>query len=266
MKTLKRYWNVYKSFLKINAKQVVAYRMDTIIGGLLASTVWTFLTIVSMYLLTLKIDNAFGWTRNELIMLACAYNMAVGFFSLLFMRAFQELPMIINRGWLDMYLLKPIDSQFSITSHSISLISTIRGFMGIIITIIAVHILDISVSPIEIISFMVLLVFGGLLLYSTLYILCTLLIWFPQLDNITDVFYTLRAMGRFPGGMYRANSEFLFILFSPFIIPIAIPTRALLGNITSGELFHLIGLSVAMFIASRVFWKYALRHYTSASG
>lgn len=266
MNTINRYIRVYKAFLKINISQVAAYRMDALFGSIMASTCWSIFQITAMYLVTLHIKSAFGWTREELIMLSGVYSICVGFFSLVFMRAFSELAEIINRGWLDMYLMKPIDSQFTISVHSMSLTSGIRLILGVIIAMIVGVLVGIQPTASNILAFTALLMAGSLLLYSVLYIVATVLIWSPQLDNMVDLFYALRAIGRYPSGMYETAGLFVFLLAAPFALPISVPVKALLGTATQVEIIELVTLSMIAFIASRIFWKFALRSYTSASG
>lgn len=263
---MKQYWTAYRLFFNLGIQKFLAYRFDSYMHLLIGNTAWSFFTVFSIYALTSRTQGIFGWSREELIILSCIYNIFVGLFSIVFMRNLQELSEIINSGKLDGYLLKPIDSQFLLSVKSVHVSSILRTFIGLVIAIIAAVIFNISITAINILLFIPMLIAGELLLYSLLYIISTSLIWYPRLDNLTDLFYTIRGFGRYPQGVYQQLPQLIFLLVAPFVILLATPTKVLLGRATASEVLEMLALTFVFFIASRVFWKYSLRYYSSASG
>ena len=107
--------------------------------------------------------------------------------------------------------------------------------------------------------------FGILILYSVWFILGTLSVWFVKIYNITYVLKALLEGGRFPIAAYPT----LYRIFMTFVVPVAflttVPAEAFLGRgsafyTTLSALFALV-----FFTVSRLFWRFALRYYTSAS-
>ena len=263
---MKRYWSSYKLFFTLGIQKFLTYRADSYMHLFIGNTAWSFFTVFSIYALTSKTQGMFGWSREELIILSCIYNVFIGIFSIIFMRNLQELSEIINSGKLDGYLLKPVDSQFLLSVKTVHVSSILRTLIGFVIAVIAVITFKTSISAINILLFIPMLIAGELLLYSLLFIISTSLIWYPRLDNLTDLFYTIRGFGRYPQGVYQQLPQLIFLLLAPFIILLATPTKVLLGKASTTEVIELLILSAVFFITSRIFWRYSLRFYTSASG
>lgn len=248
----------------MNFALIVAYRMS-FINSVISTIGWGFFQIIWIYMLTYRTKSVFGWSRNELIILAICYVIIVAVFHLLFSRNFERLSRIIDRGRLDTILLKPVDPQFLISVWIIHYANIFRIAMGCFFLFYLINNSHITVSTLNVIGFFVLIVFGLVLLYSLWFIFSTLLIWFPQLTNLVDFLFTINGMSRYPTEMIKTLPFYLLPVLIPFTITIVTPTKALLGKVLTGDIVNLILITLALFYFSRVFWKFALRYYTSAS-
>src|SRR6185312_3229309 len=85
------------------------------INSTISSVGWGIISIISMYILTAKTSSIYGWNRNELLLLAGVYSVSIGIFHTIFSRNFDRFSKVIHLGDLDSILLKPIDSQFSLS-------------------------------------------------------------------------------------------------------------------------------------------------------
>lgn len=261
----KKYLKIYNAFLKIGVNRFLAYRADAFINVFVTTGVWVFFNVFSMYMVTAKTGGVFGWERGELILIACLYNIVIGVFGFLFVRSMSEFSELVNTGKFDLILLKPLDSQFYTSSHVTGLPSLIRSVLGVIIAIAVSISFGINVFFHNVIFFILASVSSLMLLYSLLFFLNTFTIWVPKIDNINELFYTLRAMGRFPRETFRQLSEIIYVFASPFVIVLSTPTRVLLGKATAYEVMELVSLTVLTMVIARLFWQFALRFYTSAS-
>lgn len=260
-----KYTKVYKAFLEIGMNRFLAYRADAFVNLSVSTGVWVFFNVFSMYLVTARTGGVFGWKRGELILIACLYNVIIGIFGFLFVRSMNEFSELVDTGKFDLILLKPFDSQFYTSSHKTNIPSLIRSILGTIIAIIVCVSFHITITLLNVLFFLMASVLSLFLLYSLLFFLNTFTIWSPKIDNITELFYTLRAMGRYPRETFRQLSEIFYVFASPFVIVLATPTRVLLGKATVYEVIELAVFSISTMIIARLFWRFALRYYTSAS-
>lgn len=257
-----RYFRIYKKLLELNWSVLIAYRSN-FINSLISSIVWGGFTILQMLLLTSRVDSLFGWSKNDIILLTCVFNIILGVFHLLFSRNFEYFSRIVHLGQLDTFLLKPLDSQFLLSFRYINYTSIIRVFFGIGLALFFMR--GRLPTFMDIALFIFFAICGLIVLYSIWYLVTTLTIWFSRLTNIVDVLFTMSGLTRFPPEMYREFSFYLFAFLLPLVLVIATPTKYLLHRPDIFSSISLVIFSIVLFLASRWFWRYALKSYTSAS-
>jgi len=106
---------------------------------------------------------------------------------------------------------------------------------------------------------------GFIILYSVWFLIAASSIWFVKTWNATEVLRALLAAGRYPISAYPVILRFIFTLVLPVAFLTTFPAEAILGELKFNILFSGLILSSLFFIFSRLFWKFALKHYTSAS-
>jgi ABC-2 type transport system permease protein len=104
-----------------------------------------------------------------------------------------------------------------------------------------------------------------LVLYALWFALSTLAVWFVKIYNVTEVLRGLLDAGRFPISAYPVGYRFFFTFIVPVTFMTTIPAQAILGRAEHQWLLAAAGVAVLLLVLSRMFWKYAMRHYTSAS-
>jgi ABC-2 type transport system permease protein len=110
-----------------------------------------------------------------------------------------------------------------------------------------------------------LLTTGALILYSLWFLLAGLSIWFVKVWNATEVLrYTLVA-GRYPIGAYPPALRVVFTLVLPVAFLTTVPAEALLGRASAAWALGSLAAAAISLLGTRLFWQFALRHYTSAS-
>ena len=112
---------------------------------------------------------------------------------------------------------------------------------------------------------LLMLLAGGLILYSLWFLIAATSIWFVKTWNATEVLRAVLASGRYPIAAYPAPLRLLFTLVIPVAFLTTVPAEVVLGRANAPMLWLGLGLAVGFFITARQFWLYALRHYTSAS-
>lgn len=261
---MKRYFRIYKAFLKINLMHLLTYRVN-FINSLISALGRGGFQIMWMTLLTGKRGTAFGWTQNDMILLTLGYFMVLGIFHFLFSSNFNQFSRVIDRGELDAILLKPIDSQFHSTMRMVGYANLIRACVGLLLIIIWLVIKHYTVTFIEAILFGFYIGVGVMTLYSIWFIFTTILIWYPNLNNMVDFLYTINGIARYPGEMFRHSGKIVLYLLIPLALIISAPIKILLHKNAFGDILTLSFLCISLFIISRLFWKHALKSYTSAS-
>lgn len=171
----------------------------------------------------------------------------------------------VREGTLDFVLLKPIDSQFWLSLRTLSPAGLSELVLGLGLIGWALPRTGAVVGPHQVALALVLLAAGGLILYALWFLLAATSIWFVKTWNATEVLRAALTAGRFPVTAYPPGLRLLFTLVLPVAFLTTVPAQALLGRSTGGWVAGSLLMAAISFALSRSFWRFALRHYTSAS-
>lgn len=262
---MKKYIRIYVFLMRLNLSAVLAYRAS-FTNNLIGTLGWSIVSIASMYLLTYRAPHVFSWTRAELLAATGTYSIVIGIFGTLFSKNFNRFSRIIHLGELDGILLKPLDSQFSISLWIFNYASLFRIMVGTIFTTYILSTIHAHITLLSFLTYFVFVVSGVLLLYTVWFLTVTITIWLTNLSNIVDFLYNINNLGRYPSETLRQTNNFFIMLFIPLTFVATLPIKAILQKaMIADELLMFFCVSVLFFL-SRKFWKFALRSYTSASG
>lgn len=213
-----------------------------------------------------------GWSWNEALVVLGIYTLLDGVSSCLLQPNLSRIVQHVQTGSLDFVLLKPIDSQFWLSTRQISP----WGLPGMLVGAGLIGWGLVRSSPLQLwcqpgavaarlLPGLCLLIAATGILYSLWFLLASLSIWFVKVWNATEVLrYTLVA-GRYPVSAYPPGLRLLFTLVLPVAFLTTVPAEALLGrgsNLWAGGSLAAAALMLGL---SRAFWQHALGHYTSAS-
>lgn len=204
-----------------------------------------------------------GWSWDQAIVLLGVFTLLQGFSATFLAPNLNRIVRHIQQGTLDFVLLKPINSQFWLSTHTLSPWGVPDLAFGLIMVIYAGSRLGLQ-AP-DYLSSLIPLALGCVILYSLWFMLGAMSIWFVKIYNVTEVLRGLLEAGRFPMVAYPTAYRFFFTFIVPVAFLTTVPAEVLLGR---GDWLWLAGssfLAIALFLGSSAFWKFALRFYTSAS-
>jgi ABC-2 type transport system permease protein len=206
-----------------------------------------------------------GWSWSNALVVVGIYTLLDGFTSALLQPNLSRIVNHVQNGTLDFVLLKPVDSQFWLSTRSFSpwgLPGIVAGLL--LISWALIH----SGEPIRasvVLLAAILIVAAACILYSLWFLLAGLSIWFVKVWNATEVLrYTLVA-GRYPITAYPPALRMVFTFLLPVAFLTTVPAEALLGRGSWPWAFGSVVAAALSLTSTRLFWGVALRHYTSAS-
>jgi ABC-2 type transport system permease protein len=169
----------------------------------------------------------------------------------------------VQEGTLDFILLKPINSQFWLSTYTLSPWGipdlgfglALMGYAGS----------QLHLGLIDYLRGLFPLIMGFVSLYSFWFILGATSIWFVKIYNVTEVLRGLIEAGRFPITAYPVAYRIFFTFIIPVVFLTTVPAEAILNRVEWLELLGSGFLAAGFFYASSCFWRFALRFYTSAS-
>ncbi|NJR63250.1 MAG: ABC transporter permease [Cyanobacteria bacterium CRU_2_1] len=259
---MRRYWRVLQLFWGTAIAAELEYRINFVVATITS----LFGLIGSLFALSLFYQDGYtfeGWSWEEALIVLGIFTVLQGFASTFLAPNLNQIVRQVQLGTLDFVLLKPISSQFWLSTRTVSpwgLPDLIFGFilMGYAGSQLSVSIDAYLISTIP-------LLFGLLILYSLWFMLGATSIWFVKIYNVTEVLRGLLEAGRFPMAAYPVAYRFFFTFIIPVAFLTTIPAEALLNRVEMMWIMGAGGLAIVLLLISRAFWRFALRFYTSAS-
>ncbi len=257
-----RYLKLIKLFWSTAIAAELEYRLNFLLavlsslGNLVGSLFGLFLFYRTGYTFP-------GWNWEEALIVLGVFTLLTGFSSTFLSPNLNRIVRHVQQGTLDFVLLKPVSSQFWLSTHTVSPWGVPNIIFGLVVIGYAgqrlglgLHNYFVSVIP---------LAFGLVILYSLWFMLGAMSIWFVKIYNVTEVLRGLMDAGRYPMVAYPAAYRFFFTFVVPVAFLTTVPAETLLGRIEIGWIGAAGGLAIALLIAANAFWRFALRFYTSAS-
>lgn len=204
-----------------------------------------------------------GWSWEEALIVLGVFTLLQGVSSSLFIPNLNRIVQQVQQGTLDFVLLKPISSQFWLSTRSLSP----WGIPDVIFAILLIGYAggQLGVGPGAYLAASLPIGLGMISLYSLWFVLGATSIWFVKIYNVTEVLRGLVEAGRFPMVAYPAGYRFFFTFIVPVAFLTTIPAEVLLGRTDWTWVMGSAGLALGLLWGSHGFWRFALRSYTSAS-
>jgi ABC-2 type transport system permease protein len=257
-----RYLRVLRLFWATAIAAELEYRVNFLLAAIssLGSLAGSLFGLFLFYRTGYTFQN---WNWEQALVVLGVFTLLQGFSSTFLAPNLNRIVLHIQQGTLDFVLLKPINSQFWLSAHTLSPWGVPDLVFGCVVVLYAgsrlgLHLHDylLSLIPIS---------FGFLILYSLWFMLGATSIWFVKIYNVTEVLRGLLEAGRFPMVAYPASYRFFFTYVVPVAFLTTVPAEVILGR---GEFSWTLAaaiLAIALLFISRAFWQFALRFYTSAS-
>lgn len=257
-----RYWKVLRLFLSTALAAELEYRVNFLVATLtsLGSLSGSLFSLFLFYQTGYTFE---GWSWNEALVVLGIFTLLQGFSATFLAPNLNQIVKHVQQGTLDFVLLKPISSQFWLSTRTVSPWGLPDLIFGLVLIGYAGSRLGIASSAYTL--GIVPLLFGLLSLYSLWFMLGATSIWFVKIYNVTEVLRGLLEAGRFPMAAYPVAYRFFFTFIVPVAFLTTVPAETLLRR---GEFSWIIGsgvLAIVLLIVSCLFWRFALRFYTSAS-
>lgn len=259
---MERYLQILKLFWGAAIAAELEYRFNFLIatisslGNLLGSLFGLFLFYRTGY----KFEN---WDWEEALIVLAIFTILQGISAIFLTPNLNRIVTQVQEGTLDFVLLKPISSQFWLSTRTVSPWGIPDIIFGIILLRYAGSKLGLGID--NYLLSLVPLVCGITTLYSMWFILGSTSIWFVKIYNVTEVLKGLLEAGRYPMAAYPNTYRFFFTFLVPVAFLTTVPTEAILGRIGGTWIIGSFILASGLLFASIRFWRLALRYYTSAS-
>jgi len=204
-----------------------------------------------------------GWNWYQALVVLGIFTLLQGLSGTLLAPNLNRIVKHVQDGTLDFVLLKPINSQFWLSTYTLSPWDVTDLILGLGIIFYGGH--HLGLHPQQYLLGLLPLGCSFLILYSLWFMLGSTSIWFVKIYNVTEVLQGLIQAGRFPMAAYPVAYRFFFTFVVPVAFLTTVPAQVILGQSVGQGLAIAMLLALGLLACSHYFWRFALRFYTSAS-
>ena len=263
---MRRYIDIYSIMLRNSLIREMSFKANFILW-MIVEVLWFVGQIVFFSIIFGNVDRIQDWTKWEVILLVGTHQMIAQLFQAFFFVNVANVPELVRTGRLDSLLVLPIDSQFAVSTKQFGLDSVVNAVLGGVVVCFALSRLGMVPNATSVLLYLCALGFGVVVHYSIMLSLAAVSFWIVRAQGLVYGYFNFLNIARYPDVIYPRLFRLVFSWFIPVIIIANIPARLLIKPMSQPAwlMFHLIAASTLVFCFSRMFWRFALRHYSSAS-
>jgi ABC-2 type transport system permease protein len=262
---LRRYAKIYLALWRNSVVREMGFKSNFLLW-IVVEFLWFALQISFIGVIYLHTDHIASWSKWQVIMLVGASHFIQQIFQAFFLTNCTQLSELIRTGRLDFMLLLPINTRFLISLRQVDLGGFVNAGSALVVMAYAARQLHMVPGVAEVAGFFLLCVAGILIHYSLMFLLASVAFWTVRAQGIVWGYYSLFNIARFPDAAFQGVFRIVFTFAIPMLLVANVPVKLLLNRLDSPrEMLWLLGMGVVCFAVSEMFWRFSLRHYTSAS-
>jgi ABC-2 type transport system permease protein len=252
------------AFLKVNIQMSLAYRADTVVNILL-NLMWLGWELLSLSIIFNNTDTIGGWDFGELIALLGVFRLVHTLMIALIWPNTEKFNQSIRDGSMDYTLLQPINSMFLVTFSRITIWRAWDLILAAILIAVGINMSGATTTLLNILTFILLTVSGGIIIYSLWIVLIALTFWFTKFDNNVTILQALLDAGRYPVTVYPVWLRILVTFVIPIAVATTVPLQGLRGDLTLSRVLMFVSIGIVSFLVASQVWKRGLKQYSGAS-
>lgn len=257
MKTIKRYWRLYKVFIKQFFSFLMQSKADFYIG-LMGFFFTQAAGIAFLYLVFQQIPSLGEWTLSELIFIYGFAQIPRGIDHLFTDNIWLVAWRLIVNGTFDRYMLRPMNLFFQVICEKLQPDALGELLVGTILIIISLKKGIVRVDIPHIIFFVVSILAGAVIYTAIKLLFASLAFWMKISGPVLYTAYQLADFAKYPSEIYTKAVQFIITWLIPFAFVAYLPASYFLKDNVSP--WNTIGteciLAVVFFgIAYFVFYK-----------
>ena len=263
---IRRYGEIYWLMVRNSLIREMSFKANFILW-MVVELLWFLGQMVFVEVLFRYVDRIGDWSKWEVVALIGTHQLIGQIFQAFFYVNLANLPELVRTGRLDIMLLLPVDPQFAVSTRQFGMDNIVNAFVGIGIVSLSLFKLGVTPHLSQIVLYAGAVALGVAVHYSIMFSLSTMSFWIVRAQGLVYGYFNLFNIGRYPEGVFHGLFRRIFTTVIPVILVANVPARAITraSENPAFGLLNLLGATIFIVLASRLFWCIALRRYSSAS-
>ena len=258
-----RYIKIFAAFLKAGLQSEIEYRINILLR-FVTDLIWYAAQIFMFEVIFLHVNRLGGLGHEEMRVFLGILFVVDALYMVFFSDNMDNFPDLVRKGDLDFLLVKPVNTQFIVSTQKITLSFLLNLLMG-------VGWLTWSLNRLPHLTFwqpvllLVLLPCGTLIFYAMRFMFASLALVFTQSDSFMHVWFQFYKLGMRPDSIYQPWMRFFLMTLVPVSLIASVPSRLVLEPLHPGLAAWVVLVTVGLLYLSHRVWNVLIRHYVSAS-
>jgi ABC-2 type transport system permease protein len=263
---MRRYLEIYWLMIRNSLIREMNFKANFILW-MFVELLWFVGQMVFIQVIFQYVDAIGDWSKWEVVLLVGTHQLIGQIYHAFFYVNVANLPELVRTGRLDLMLLLPVDAQFAVSTRQFGLDNLVNAFVGVAIVVFSLFKLGIVPAPTRVALYACAVVLGIGIHYAVMFSLATISFWIIRAQGLIYGYFNFFNIARYPDVVFRGVFKVIFSYAIPVIIVANVPTRLLTRAFESPYhgFLQLAGVSILVVCATRLFWRFALRRYSSAS-
>lgn len=264
MKALVRNLGIALHLVRTSIGAQAQYRLDFILQ-LVMSAFWVSWNVAPVWIIFEIRPDIAGWNRDQAMLVMSSFLILRSLIEGIVSPNLNQVVWQIRQGTFDFVLLKPVDTQLLVSISKVVPAKLIDLATGFALTIYSIAQLSPRPSVGALLAAALMLVGGAVTIYAIWLLISCTAFWFVKVDNLAFLFSSVFDAARWPIAMFRGWVRVLLTYVIPVAIMTSYPALALLGQLDLRGALVAWGTGLVLLVISRLVWRVAIRHYSSAS-
>ncbi|HEY0368606.1 MAG TPA: ABC-2 family transporter protein [Chthoniobacterales bacterium] len=263
---MRRYLEIYGIMLRNSLIREMSFKANFVLW-MVVEVLWFVGQIFFFGIIFGQVDRIGDWSKWEVVLLLGTHQTIAQLFQAFFFMNISNIPELVRTGKLDSMLALPIDSQFAASTKQFGLDSVLNAMLGAVVVVVALAQLHIVPTAFLVVLYLLALVFGVAIHYSIMLTLAAISFWIVRAQGLVYGYFNFLQIARYPDAIFPRAFRFVFGWIVPVIIVANIPARLLVKPLGQPGwlMLHLLIAASGALLLSRIFWRFALKRYSSAS-
>ncbi len=259
-----KYLHLFLGFLKASLIADLEFRTNITIK-VIGDCLWYVAQISLFEVLFSHSNQLLDWTKPSMRVFMAVLFIVDALWMWLFSENVDRLSEKIRKGDLDLLLTKPVNSLFMLSFRKLNSAYVVN--LVLVTGWLVLSLIQLPEAPglWRILSLIIFIPCGLALIFCMRLFFASQAIFFTNVDNINYVWYQLYRLGTRPHNLYPSWVRYLVLFFFPVGFLASVPSRVVLGLEDGSRVVLAIALTAVFVTAARIYWRYAISHYTSAS-
>lgn len=265
-----RYLRLYLYFLRFSFSKAMEFRVDFFFR-IVMDIVFYAVHLAFFSVIYRHTDVLGGWTFDQMALFVTGVMLSDAIHMTIFANNMWWLPISINRGDLDYYLVRPVSPLFMLSLREFAA----NSFLNLVIAGAAVawalgRLPPAQVTARSVAVFLLFIGLGALTQYLLRMVFIIPVFWLHSGRGLDEIVWSINRLSEQPHQIYHPWLRVLLLTALPLALMVSVPAHAFF-DATAGEggqwlrLAHVVAVVAGLFAFIVWFWRRGLRAYASAS-